>query len=176
MRVTARETLLSLRDLVATAVPFVILAAALIGVAYWLLDPAPPRRVVLATGQDQGAYAQFGRRYAQILKENGIDVRLRKTAGAAENIALLRQPGGDVDIAFVQGGADEDRPAASADGEAEDDGLLSLGSLFYEPVWLFYRADSAERLLKAPELTSLAQLAGWRVNIGEPGSGVPNLM
>jgi len=53
---------------------------------------------------------------------------------------------------------------------------VSLGSLFYEPVWLFYRGDAAERLLKAPELTSLAQLAGWRVNIGEPGSGVPNLM
>src|SRR6476620_6265881 len=114
MRVTARETLLSLRDLVATAVPFVVLSAALLGVAYWLLDPAPPRHVVLATGQDQGAYAAFGRRYAQILKENGVEVRLRKTAGAAENIALLRQPGGDVDIAFVQGGADDDRPATSA--------------------------------------------------------------
>jgi hypothetical protein len=76
----------------------------------------------------------------------------------------------------VQGGADDERPVASADGDADDDGLVSLGSLFYEPVWLFYRGDSAQRLLKAPELTSLAQLAGWRVNIGEPGSGVPNLM
>jgi len=174
MRVTARETLLSLRDLVATAVPFVVLAAALLGVAYWLLDPAPPRHVVLATGQDQGAYAAFGKRYAQILKENGIEVQLRKTAGAAENIALLRQPDGDVDIAFAQGGAEEDRPPPSDDDDG--DGLVSLGSLFYEPVWLFYRGDAAERLLKAPELTSLAQLGGWRINIGAPGSGVPNLM
>ncbi len=176
MRDQLRVTLLSFRDLVATAIPFILLAVGLLAVAYWLLDPAPPRHVVLATGQDQGAYAEFGRRYARILKENGVEVRLRKTAGAAENIALLRQPGGDVDIAFVQGGAEDDRPLARADGDAEDDGLVSLGSLFYEPVWLFYRGDAAERLLKAPELTSLAQLAGWRVNIGEPGSGVPNLM
>ena len=175
MRDQLRVTLLSFRDLVATAIPFILLAVGLLAVAYWLLDPAPPRHVVLATGQDQGAYAEFGRRYAQILKENGVEVRLRKTAGAAENIALLRQPGGDVDIAVVQGGAEDDRPLARADGDAEDDGLVSLGSLFYEPVWLFYRGDAAERLLKAPELTSLAQLAGWRVNIGEPGSGVPNL-
>ena len=143
MRDQLRVTLLSFRDLVATALPFILLAVGLLAVAYWLLDPTPPRRVVLATGQDQGAYAEFGKRYAQILKENGVEVRLKKTAGAAENIALLRQPGGDVDIAFVQGGADEDRPPASDDGDADDDGLVSLGSLFYEPVWLFYRSDSA---------------------------------
>ena len=176
MRDQLRVTLLSLRDLFATAVPFIALTVALLALAYWMLDPTPPRQVVLATGQDQGAYAEFGKRYAQILKDNGIEVRLRKTAGAAENIALLRQPGGDVDIAFVQGGADEERPAAIDESDVPDDGLVSLGSLFFEPVWLFYRGDSAERLVKAPELTSLSQLAGWRVNIGAPGSGVPNLM
>jgi TRAP-type uncharacterized transport system substrate-binding protein len=175
MRDQLRATLLSFRDLVATALPFILLAVGLLAIAYWLLDPTPPHRVVLATGQDQGAYAEFGKRYAQILKENRVEVRLKKTAGAAENIALLRQPGGDVDIAFVQGGADADRPVASGDSADDDDGLVSLGSLFYEPVWLFYRGDSAQRLLKVPELTSLAQLPGWRVNIGEPGSGVPNL-
>jgi TRAP-type uncharacterized transport system substrate-binding protein len=176
MRDQIRVTLLSFRDLVATALPFVLLAVGLLALAYWLLDPTPPRQVVLATGQDQGAYAEFAKRYVQILKENGIEVRLRRTAGAAENIALLRQPEGDVDIAFVQGGADEERPGRGQDDEDGDDGLVSLGSLFYEPVWLFYRGDSAERLLKAPELAGLSQLAGWRVNIGAPGSGVPNLM
>ena len=173
MRLRLGDSLPALRELALTATPFVVLAAALLALAYLVLDPAPPRQVTLATGQDQGAYAEFGRRYAQILKENGITVHLKATAGAAENIALLRAPGGDVDIAFVQGGADEERPAPSDD---EDDGLVSLGGLFYEPVWLFYRSDSAARMLKAPELASLAQLAGWRVNIGAPGSGVPNLM
>ncbi|MEP7140941.1 MAG: C4-dicarboxylate ABC transporter substrate-binding protein, partial [Caldimonas sp.] len=135
-----RVTLLSLRDLFLTAAPFVLLAFALLALAYWLLDPTPPKQVVLATGQDQGAYAEFGKRYAQLLKANGIEVRLRKTAGAAENLALLKEPGGDVDIAFVQGGADETPTTAARDeGESPDDGLVSLGSLFYEPVWLFYR-------------------------------------
>jgi TRAP-type uncharacterized transport system substrate-binding protein len=155
-----------LRIAIATVGPFVLLTAALLALAYWLLDPTPPRRVTLATGVAQGAYAEFGQRYAQRLKKHGITVELRSTQGAAENLALLRDPGSGVDIAFVQGGA----------GEAdESETLRSLGSMFQEPVWLFYRADSAQRLLKAPRLERLGQLPGWRVNIGAPGSGVPVL-
>ncbi|HEY3635166.1 MAG TPA: TAXI family TRAP transporter solute-binding subunit [Caldimonas sp.] len=176
MRDHLRETVLSIRDLLATAVPFAALALVLLALAYWWLDPAPPRTVVLATGQDQGAYAAFGKRYVELLKEDGIEVRLRTTAGAAENAALLRQPDGDVDIAFVQGGADDAQPVGGDESDVPDDGLVSLGGLFYEPVWLFYRSDSAERLLHAPELTSLPQLVGWRVNIGAPGSGIPHVM
>jgi len=176
MRGNFRMTLLSSRDLFATAAPFVVFAIALLAAAYWWLDPTPPRSVVLATGQDQGAYAEFGKRYVELLKENGITVHLRTTAGATENIALLREPGSGVDIAFVQGGADDALPAFTDEGDVPDEGQVSLGSLFYEPVWLFYRSDAAERLLHAPELTSLTQLAGWRVNIGTPGSGVPSVV
>jgi TRAP-type uncharacterized transport system substrate-binding protein len=168
-----RNTLLSFRDLFATAGPFVVLTLVLLGLAYWVLDPTPPKKVVLATGVDQGAYAEFGKRYVQLLKQHGITVELRPTAGAAENLKLLRDPNSGVDIAFVQGGADEKdrRPQ-----DEEEDSLVSLGSLFYEPVWLFYREDSAKRLLKTDTLTSLGQLPGWKVNIGARGSGVPNLM
>ncbi|MDE2094545.1 MAG: C4-dicarboxylate ABC transporter substrate-binding protein [Burkholderiales bacterium] len=167
-----RHTLLSFRDLLATFGPFVVLVLALLALAYWVLDPTPPKRVVLATGADQGAYAEFGKRYAQILKGYGITVELRSTQGAAENLQLLRAPDSGVDIAFVQGGADDlARPE-----NPDDSGLVSLGSLFYEPVWLFYRTDSAQRLLKSDTLSSLSQLPGWRLNIGAPGSGVPNLM
>jgi TRAP-type uncharacterized transport system substrate-binding protein len=156
----------SLRIALAAVGPFVLLTAALLALAYWLLDPTPPRRVTLATGVAQGAYAEFGQRYAQHLKKHGITVALRNTQGAAENLALLRDPDSGVDIAFVQGGA----------GEAdESETLRSLGSMFQEPVWLFYRADSAQRLLKQPRLERLAQLPGWRVNVGAPGSGAPVL-
>ncbi len=167
-----RHTLLSFRDLLITFGPFVVLAAALLGFAYWMLDPTPPKTVVLATGADQGAYAEFGKRYAQALKPYGITVELRATQGAAENLQLLRDPASGVDIAFVQGGAD-DQPQRQAEDDAT---LVALGSLFYEPVWLFYRIDSAQRLLKSPTLASLSQLPGWRLNIGAEGSGVPNLM
>jgi len=180
MTATLRHTLLSFRDLLATFGPFIVLAIALLAVAYWVLDPTPPKKVVLATGTEQGAYAEFGKRYAEILKGYGITVELRATQGAAENLRLLRDPKSGVDIAFVQGGAGERRrKEADAVAPADDDGeggLVSLGSLFYEPVWLFYRIDSAQRLLHAPTLTSLSQLPGWRLNIGAKGSGAPNLM
>ena len=173
-----RQSLLSLRDLALTVGPFVLLAALLLGLAYAALQPNPPRRVVLATGVAQGAYAEFGQRYADKLKAHGIEVVLRPTAGAAENLALLRDPASGVDLAFVQGGVDLARAGAAdgGDGSPSDDGLVSLGSVFHEPVWLFYRQDAARRRLGRPVLTALPQLAGWRVNVGAPGSGVPPLM
>ena len=180
MTTTLRHTLLSFRDLLVTFGPFIVLAIVLLAVAYWVLDPTPPKKVVLATGTEQGAYAEFGKRYEQILKGYGITVELRATQGAAENLRLLRDPKSGVDIAFVQGGAGERlRKEADSVASGDDDdeiGLVSLGSLFYEPVWLFYRTDSAQRLLHAPALTSLSQLPGWRLNIGAKGSGAPNLM
>ncbi|KQW36014.1 TAXI family TRAP transporter solute-binding subunit [Rhizobacter sp. Root404] len=181
MPATLRHTLLSFRDLLATFGPFIVLAAALLVLAYWILDPTPPRKVVLATGTEQGAYAEFGKRYAQILKTYGITVELRPTQGAAENLRLLQDPASGVDIAFMQGGAGEHLrkeadSLAPADEGDDDPTLVSLGSLFYEPVWLFYRTDAAARLLKAPALSSLSQLPGWRLNVGANGSGAPNLM
>jgi TRAP-type uncharacterized transport system substrate-binding protein len=164
---TAHHVFTGLRTALSTSAPFLLLAATLVALAYWMLDPNPPRHVVLATGVPQGAYAEFGQRYAERLKRHGITVELRGTQGAAENLALLRDASSAVQIGFVQGGAGE--------ASNNDSGLRSLGSMFYEPVWLFYRVDSAQRLLKSPTLDSLAQLQGWRVNIGATGSGVPQL-
>jgi TRAP-type uncharacterized transport system substrate-binding protein len=165
-------TLQALRALAATNLPMLLLAVLALALAYWMLDPTPPRRVVLATGVEQGAYAEFGRLYAERLAAHGIDVELRPTQGAAENLALLRDPASGVDIGFVQGGSGGERRIDEDDG----DGLVALGSLFFEPVWLFYREDSAKRLAGAPRIDNLTQLAGWRINVGAPGSGVPPLM
>ncbi|MDH3209500.1 MAG: C4-dicarboxylate ABC transporter substrate-binding protein [Burkholderiaceae bacterium] len=167
-----QHTLLSVRDLLVTTGPFALLSVALLIAAYWMLDPAPPQRVVLATGVEQGAYAEFGKRYAELLKPYGISVELRHTQGASENLSLLRDPNSGVDLGFVLGGADREHGAE----ENPDAALVSLGSMFFEPVWLFYSEKSAQRLLKSPRLNSLSQLAGWRVNIGAAGSGVPVLM
>jgi len=163
-----RHTVLSVRDLLATAGPFVVLALVLLVLAYWLLDPTPPRRLVMATGTERGAYAEFGAQYAKLLAREGIKVELRHTQGSVDNLALLRNPDSGVDVAFVQGGVET--PKDNDDSVNED--LMSLGSLFYEPVWLFYREESAKRLLKQPTLTSVAQLPGWRINGDTDGSGV----
>jgi TRAP-type uncharacterized transport system substrate-binding protein len=171
-----RFSLTAVREFALTAAPFVGIVLLLLIVAYIVLDPSPPRHVVMATGPDQGAYAEFGKRYAARLAQHGIHVELKTTKGAGENLKLLRD--GKVDLAFVQGGADELRrqhPPTDAE-EEPDDGLRSLGNMFYEPVWLFYREDSAQRLLKSPQLTALSQLPGWKLNVGARGSGVPILM
>ena len=167
-----KTLLLQLRELLLTTSPFVLLAAGLLAGAYWLLQPNPPRKVVLATGVAQGAYDEFGKRYVAQLARHGITVELRPTQGSADNLALLQDPASGVDLAFVQGGTRAPQQGA----QAPDHGLVALGSMFYEPVWLFYREDAAKRLLGLPALSQLTQLSGARLNVGAPGSGTPPLM
>ncbi len=178
-----RGALLSLRVLMLSAGPFAVLAVALLVLAYWWLNPNPPKRVTLATGPAQSAYEEFGKRYAKALAADGIAVVLLPSEGSAANLQLLRE--GRADLGFVQGGTAE--PGVI---QQEGQALLSLGSLFVEPVWLFYRADTARKVAagsggaKAAKaattsdarLSSLAQLQGLRVNVGTEGSGVPSLV
>ncbi|HEY6824733.1 MAG TPA: TAXI family TRAP transporter solute-binding subunit, partial [Steroidobacteraceae bacterium] len=79
------------------------------------------------------------------------------------------------DLAFVQGGASETIRAPSDDRKDKEVPLVSLGSLFYEPVWLFYRQDSAQKIAKDGVLTGLPQFRGLRINTGLRGSGGPGL-
>ena len=168
-----RETLLSMRELAATVGPFVLIAIALLVGTYILLDPTPPKHVVLATGPAGSAYEAFGKRYAAELKRYGINVTLQPSIGSRENLRLLHDVKTRVDLAFVQGGSSEAaQKLDEKDGEVE---LVSLGSLFYEPVWLFYRTEKAKSLNREATLKQLAQLRGWRVNVGARGSGAPGL-
>ena len=169
-----RDTLISARELVLAIGPFVALAVLLLAGAYYLLKPTPPKHVVLATGSAQGAYAEFGKRYAEELKRYGIEVELRSTAGSFQNLRLLRDPKSDVEIAFVQGGSSE--IPRTPEQEAQQRPLISLGSMFYEPVWIFYREDVAKKLNKTGVIGDLSQLRGLRVNIGARGSGIPGMM
>jgi TRAP-type uncharacterized transport system substrate-binding protein len=169
-----RNTLLSVRDLLATAGPFLLVTLLLLAGAYFLLDPAPPGRVVIATGPEQSDYAEFGKRYAAELKRYGIEVVQKSTQGSSENRRLLRDPAQTVDLAFVRGGSSD--AARAADEEKGGAPLVSLGSLYLEPVWLFYRSDVAKRLNREATLTQLASLRGWRVNVGARGSGVTGLV
>ena len=162
-----RHALLSLRDLAISLGPFVLLAMTLLALAYWWLDPNPPKQVTLATGPAQSAYEEFGKRYVKALAQEGITVKLIATEGSAANLQLLRD--GKVDMGFVQGGT-------SAYTDTDQESLSSLGSLFVEPVWLFYREDAAREVVPTGSLSSLTQLAGLKINLGTPGSGVPALM
>ncbi len=166
MTKSIRYTLLSIRDLIVSAGPFAFLTIGLLVLAYWWLDPTPPKTVTLATGPAQSAYEQFGKRYAEQLRKDGIEVKLLPSQGSSENLQMIRD--GRADVGFVQGGS-----AAVEDAEGN---VVSLGSLFVEPIWLFYREDSAKKLNKTATIDSLVQLKGLRVNVGTNGSGVPRLM
>jgi TRAP-type uncharacterized transport system substrate-binding protein len=180
MTQTIRYTLVSIRDLLVSFGPFIALGVALLGLAYWWLQPNPPTTVTLATGPAQSAYDELGKKYVSYLKANGITVKTVQTEGSSANLKLLRD--GLVDIGFVQGGTNDLT-------EQDQTQLETLGSLFLEPIWLFYREDSASKLLAAtettakastpsvsPPLAALTQLPGWRLNVGTEGSGVPKLM
>ncbi|MGB9493411.1 MAG: TAXI family TRAP transporter solute-binding subunit [Azonexus sp.] len=157
-----KARLLSLRDLFATAWWIILIVGIGFVVAFQFVEPAPPRTIVISTGGESGAYYQFAQRYAGILARNGITLEIRTSAGSLENLARLKD--GEAQVAFVQGGVVE----APDDPDAEDDsGLLSLGSVFYEPVWVFYRGEK--------ELNRLSDLRGKRIAIGQEGSGVRQL-
>jgi TRAP transporter TAXI family solute receptor len=121
-------------------------------VAFQFVRPAPPQHIVIATGPPEGTYYHVGQEYKKVLAKDGIDLEVRHTAGSVENLRLLEA--GEVDIAFLQGGIGS---------LTEGDTLISLGSLYYEPVWIFYRADLPAQ--------GFADLKGRRINIGADGSG-----
>jgi TRAP-type uncharacterized transport system substrate-binding protein len=157
-------SLVSLRDLLVAVAPTAVLVLAACIVAYIVVDPAPPRHVILATGQDNSAYEEFGRKYATVLARDSIKVDPQRSLGSEDNLQRLID--GKADIAFVQSGS-------TSEAQAERRGLVSLGSLFTEPVWLFLRErDTHGRKL---DVQSLVQLKGLRVNLGPEGTGVPKL-
>jgi TRAP transporter TAXI family solute receptor len=123
-------------------------------VAFQWVKPAPPKRVVIATGRSDGAYYRYAQLYRERLAKAGITLEIRETSGSVENIRLLEDPKNGVEIAFVQGGT------ASV---AKTDTLVSLASLYFEPLWVFSRT--------APGPTDLRELKGRRLAIGPEGSG-----
>jgi uncharacterized protein len=155
-----RFTRFSLRDFLVAAGPAVIAVIATCLLAYWLVDPSPPSRLTMLTGQENSAYESFGKKYAVALQKFDIHVTLKRSLGSQENLLRLKEPYSDVDVAFVQSGSTEQ-------AEAERKGLVSLGSLFTEPVWLFFRDNR--------NITRLTQLKGLKINVGPEGTGVPKL-
>ena len=122
-------------------------------VAFMFMDPAPPTKVTIAGGAAGGAYAATAERYAAALRANGVEVEVLTTAGAVDNLNRLKA--GQVDIGIVQTGVAAEIGAGK---------VMSLGAVFYEPVWVFHRAGV--------EVADLKSLRGKRVAVGASGSGV----
>ena len=81
MMAKIKAELLSLRDLFATAWWIILLAGIGFAIAYQFVEPAPPKKIVISTGSESGAYYHFAQRYATILAKNGITLEVRASAG-----------------------------------------------------------------------------------------------
>jgi TRAP-type uncharacterized transport system substrate-binding protein len=139
-----------MRVAVALAAVAVITAFA---VALYFVQPAPPGRIVMSTGPADGDYHRYGLEYRAILAQQGVELELVDSDGALENIGRLMDPASRVDVAFFQSGTGF---AANAPN------VVSLGTLYYEPLWVFYRG--------AP-ITELHELNGRRIALGPEQSG-----
>jgi TRAP transporter TAXI family solute receptor len=128
--------------------------AVLVGTYFLFVQAPPPKRIVIATGTKSGAYYQLAQKYAEPLRKEGVTLEVRETKGSVENIGLLEDDASGVSFAIIQSGV-----ARPEDGAR----LQALGSLYREPLWVFYRGDKP--------IDRLSQLAGKRIGVGPEGSG-----
>ena len=144
---------ISRRDLWLTITPVVLIALAAFVCAFRFVEPAPPDSIVISTGAVDGGYHMFALRYREILARDGVKVELRPSAGSQENVSRLLDEKSDVEVGFLQGGS-------AFSTNAPD--LVSLGSIYYEPLWVFYRG---------PEIHDFGALQGRKLAIGPEESG-----
>ncbi|MBC3884474.1 TAXI family TRAP transporter solute-binding subunit [Undibacterium griseum] len=150
-------TLFSLRDLIVAFGPVTLMVLIVGGLGLWLVDPAPSRVIDMSTGPENSGYERLAKRYAEELAKNQITLRFHTSQGSSQNLERISDPDSEIEAGFVRSGSTD--PV-----QASEKGLVSLGSLFYEPIWIFYRDKK--------ELTTISQFRGKRINIGAEGTGV----
>jgi transcriptional regulator of NAD metabolism len=145
---------ISWRDLALTLGPYILLVAAAFWLAYRFVRPAPPDTITITSGPAGSVFQTTAERYSKILSREGLTLRVLPSDGSVENLKRLANPDARVDVGFVQGGLAN---------LVDPDNLMSLGSVFYEPVLVFYRSQRP--------IDRLSELAGQRIAIGRMGSG-----
>ncbi|HTZ48280.1 MAG TPA: TAXI family TRAP transporter solute-binding subunit [Verrucomicrobiae bacterium] len=140
------------RYLLSFSVALVVFTLLLTWLVFAIFQPTPPRSVTMAI-DPQGSYnAEVAQRYRELLAREGIELKLVPSKGAVESIALLRDPKSHVSIAIIPSGITD---------ELKSPELISLGTLYYEPLWAFTRGQSVR---------NHEQLTGKRISIGPEGS------
>jgi len=122
------------------------------------LQTVPPRHIILASGLEDGLLHQYAKRYIEILARSGVTVKERITNGPGDNLRLLQDPHSGVDIGFTQGGIAK---------FPEANNVMMLASLYYVPMWIFYR--------RTDTLNHVNELRNRRVAVGVAGSGARSL-
>jgi TRAP-type uncharacterized transport system substrate-binding protein len=121
--------------------------------------PLPSRTVVMTTGPDGEAYREYGEMYRAALAKEGLRLRLVPSAGDVENLARLADPASGVSIGFVASGLVHTN---------DTKGIVSLGTISYDPLWIFCRG--------IPGSIEFKDVRGKRVSIGPDGGGTHAVM
>ena len=139
--------------------PTVAIVIALSYIAFRIIDPLPPRHFAIAAATAGSGYDSVARQYARILARDGVELEVRNSAGAIENLELLRNPASGVQAALTTFGVTQ---------PGDEDTFYSLGGIFDAAIFIFYRS--------AAPITQFAQLRGKRLSIGQPGTGLRSLV
>ena len=150
----ARIGRISWRDLALTLGPVLAISLAAIWIALRFVQPAPPDTIVMTSGPEGSTFYRHAERYRKILARNGVNLEILSSRGSLQNLERLGDPSFRVDVGFVQGGLARDVDISE---------LVSLGSVFYQPLMVFYRG--------AKQVQVLSGLAGRRIAVGAVGSG-----
>jgi ABC-type amino acid transport substrate-binding protein len=136
---------------VAISVLMIVLLIVVAGIVAFV-QSAPPTKITITSGPEGSAFQKNALKYAAILEKNGVKVRVLTSNGSFENLQRLADPKAQVDVGIVQGGI----------SAAKADNIVSLGSISYQPLLVFYRGRPIELI---------SELAGKTVAIGALGSG-----
>jgi TRAP-type uncharacterized transport system substrate-binding protein len=139
--------------------PWTAIVLAVLYIVYRLVDPLPPRHLAIAAGAAGSGYDNFARQYALILARHGVELEVRNSAGAVENLDLLRDSPRGVQAALTTFGITQPRDA---------DTLYSIGGIFDAAIFIFYRT--------AEPVTQFAQFRGKRLSVGMPGTALRSLI
>jgi hypothetical protein len=122
-------------------------------------DPLPPRHLVIAASTSGSGYDNIAKRYAIVLARHGVELEIRHSAGAVDDLNLLRDRSSGVQAALTTIGFTQ---------PADMDVLHSLGGIFDAAIFIFYRGPEP--------ITTFAQLRGKRLGMGVPGTALQSLM
>ncbi len=154
LRIPLQIQRISWRDFAVSIGPVLLVIAAAVWIAFHFVRPAPPNEIIIMSGPEGSSFRTYAERYGKILARNGVHVKILPSEGSLDNLKRLADPNFAVDIGFVQGGESEGIDISQ---------LVSLGSIAYSPVLIFYRSH-------AP-VTRLSDFKGRRIAIGQVGSG-----
>ncbi len=137
------------------ALAAILCIGAAVWLALWYFIPAPPSTVTIASGIKGSSFEHNAHRYRERLARAHVTLDVRLTDGMLDSLRLLEDRSSGVDAAFVLGGITNTK---------QTPGLMSLGRISFQPIWLFYRGTET--------LDRLAQLKGKRIAVGIERGGL----